>query len=399
MRGRKRWKGILPWAAAGAVCVMAVSGAAQSKRTAETMQPTPALYKDVEAQINRSDYAGARKALLAILKRHPGEWRAMNLLGNLALLQDRPDEAADWYQRAVAVDPAQAEVYNNLGAVALRRGEPVRAFEWFTLAVKTDPKSVEGLVNLALLHQNNGRMKEAAELLDRALEVQPNDLEALHRRAALRRGLNDPAGAEADYRRMLEIDPAAHSARADLAFLYLEQHRLDEAEQAFRETLRAAPDLARACYGLGLTLKQKGAAAEAAPVLDRAVKLDPKNADYRVDLAFAVALAGGANAAERAEQELAAARKAAPKNMRAIFLSGVFYDDLGRPKEAIPYYEQAVAGGYRVNQARLYLAECHLKSGQRDKALALARQLKESVSVRDPLRPAVDALAARLEEK
>lgn len=76
---------------------------------------------------------------------------AENNLGNVLVMQGKPDEALHHFQEAVRIDPRNAEAHYNLGSVARGRGDWPEALGQFRAAIALEPDSVPALVGLAWL--------------------------------------------------------------------------------------------------------------------------------------------------------------------------------------------------------------------------------------------------------
>ena len=72
-------------------------------------------------------YAEAEQLYLTILQTQPNHGRTLYLLGLAAHQQGNVDAAAQWYQRAIAVEPANVDAHNNLGVLMQQTGQLERA--------------------------------------------------------------------------------------------------------------------------------------------------------------------------------------------------------------------------------------------------------------------------------
>ena len=98
----------------------------------------------------------------------------------------------------------------------------------------------------------------------------------------------DPGGAEAAYRRAIEIDPTYVEAAINLADLFRTQARDAEAERTLRAALERSPRSAPLHHALGLSLVRQQRQPEALAELGRAAGLAP--ADARFAYVYGVAL-------------------------------------------------------------------------------------------------------------
>jgi tetratricopeptide (TPR) repeat protein len=121
-----------------------------------------------------------------------------------------------------------------------------------------------------------GRVAAAEAVFSRMLERWPGDAYALASRVHVRaqRGARDAAIADAQA--LVEAHPQRSAGDwFNLAFLFEEAGRYDDAESAFRRAAELDPKLDRAWYGLGLVLIRQQRYDEAVAALERNTKLQP----------------------------------------------------------------------------------------------------------------------------
>ena len=147
------------------------------------------------------------------------------------------------------------------------------------------------------------------------------------------------------------------------AYFYLQNHDV-LAIKSLAHAARLAPKNAEYAFMHGVALRFSRRP-EAAAALRRAVKLGPRQARYRVELAESTY---SAEDYATALKQLKAALKLDPKHARALFLSGQIKAGQGRQAEAVSLWERAaqetssVAANYR-------LGEHYQKTGERGKAV------------------------------
>jgi tetratricopeptide (TPR) repeat protein len=126
----------------------------------------------------------------------------------------RLPQAAEAYQRALAVDGPSAEVAFNLGNVLYGLGRREEAVQRFLQAVESDPSYIEAWNNLANALFDIGRREEAVRALRKALAVNPRYADAHYNLAEVLHDLGRMDEACAHWRAYLEQDPS--SSWADL---------------------------------------------------------------------------------------------------------------------------------------------------------------------------------------
>jgi tetratricopeptide (TPR) repeat protein len=94
-------------------------------------------------------------------------------------------------------------------------------------------------------------------------------------------------GAEAAYRRALQLDPSLANALTNLGNLMFKRSQHTEAEQFYRRALAIDPEQPEAFYNLGFLLYDRGEIPEAITSFKRAIASDPSFADAHFNLAMA----------------------------------------------------------------------------------------------------------------
>ena len=117
--------------------------------------------------------------------------RAWYRLGNVREEQGRDRDAAECFERAVALDPAHAQGWNNLGGARQRLGDLERAIESYRRSIAADPDLVEPRLNLGRLYGDRGEQALAAACFREGLARHPGDATFEHLVAASG-GLNTP---------------------------------------------------------------------------------------------------------------------------------------------------------------------------------------------------------------
>jgi len=102
-------------------------------------QTLPNQVADAEAAIAASDWKTAETKLDAWLAAHPTHARALFDAGYVADAQNRLDDAAGLYRRAVAADPSSFEAHISLGLLLARQHEPDEARPELAAATQLDP--------------------------------------------------------------------------------------------------------------------------------------------------------------------------------------------------------------------------------------------------------------------
>lgn len=211
--------------------------------------------------------------------------------------------------------------------VAARRGLLAEAIALFEKALVAQPDSPALLGELGYWLTVAGKPSKALPYLERADRFRPTAQSAL-RLGYVRRDLDDPAGAEREYRRALALAPSMSRARVALGIQLRRRGELGEALSVLEGAAQAGSneERARALVALGGALLASGRRPEAEKAFERAIAYAPARAEVRIGIARAWQGTGKREDAERALKVLARAAEIAPD------LPAVWYA-LGRARE------------------------------------------------------------------
>jgi arylsulfatase A-like enzyme/Tfp pilus assembly protein PilF len=134
---------------------------------------TQAVLGRIAGLAGRDDEARARfERSLELDPTFPEAWIDM---GILALGADRLDDAMAYLNRGLGADPNHAEGWNALGVVHGRRGDPSSAIESWRRSIELDPRLADALFNLGFALGKAGELDEAAALLERYAALTQGD--------------------------------------------------------------------------------------------------------------------------------------------------------------------------------------------------------------------------------
>ena len=239
-------------------------GAETAYRNAVRLAPDDAesahLLGYLYQQTGRLDEAADR--LLAALRVRPDDRAAAVRLGDVFLALDRLREAREQYQSVIEVFPAAAR--NGLGEVALRERRYKEAIDYFRAALDRVPSATGLHYSLAMAYRGLGRLDEARSHLAqrgsgaiRAVDPIVDSLQGLVRSE-----------------RLLVIQGRR----------FYDAGQFQEAADAFRRALAAAPQSVAARGNLGIALQQLGDDAGALAHLQAAFEQDPRDANISAAL-------------------------------------------------------------------------------------------------------------------
>lgn len=256
-----------------------------------------------EAAIAQSDWKTAATRLDTYLAAHPSDARALFDAGYVADAQNRLDDAASLYRRAVAANPKSFEAHISLGLLLAREQKFAEARPELAAATELDPGAAGPALKarawraLAQIDETTNPAAASNDLLE-ALKLSPETPADTLLAAELAEKSGQNEAAEAAYRRVLAKEPHSVPASIGLARLLILRKQFAEAETLLRTALATAPDDPTLNAQLALVLAAENKA-EALPLLEKLHAAHPADAAITRMLAQVMAEAGDYVASDR----------------------------------------------------------------------------------------------------
>lgn len=176
----------------------------------------------------------------------------------------------------------------------------------------------------------------------RAVELSPNSAEAHYRYALLLSDLLRNSEALAEIRFAEELDPLSVAVSQVAGTIFYFAGRNDDAIDRLTRAIEIEPRAALAHNNLGLALCRKGSITEGIAEVKKAVELDPKNMMFMVDLCYAYASSGMPEEARKVLSQVTA--QASSVRVPPMAMAGM-HACLGETDTAIEWLQNAYAEG------------------------------------------------------
>ena len=264
------------------------------------------LLQDAALKLSQKDFIGARPPLEEVLKRNPGELRALGLLMRSYAGQKQPAAGLQKAKEYAAQAPKSAPVQVFLGRVLLNSGDAAEGRKAFEGAKAAAPDYFPADLALAQLDIAEGKGDTARKSLTALIDRKAGRVEAHVLLASLDSRVGNQAAAIEHYRKVLEIDPRNAGALNDLAYLLAENaSQPDEALKYAEQAKEIAPASPEVDDTLGWIYFRKGIYPTAVKYLESSTAKS-STAVRRYHLAMAYLKAGDV---KRGQQTLEAALK------------------------------------------------------------------------------------------
>jgi tetratricopeptide (TPR) repeat protein len=228
-----------------------------------------------QSDLGRGELDAARGRLEAAVAEDPSMVDGHQMLGTIAMRQERAEEAVDHFRRALEVKPDHAAALFGLASVYRRQGLLDEAQLGFEQLLRLDSTDVKAVAGLAELLQLRGQRAEAIELLQEAVAVAGPPAVLLNQLGELRALEGDRPAALSLFERAVEARPDFVLARFNLAVLLEETGRLDAAIELYEDVIERAPRHFQAQFNLGKLHGARGSTGRQRELWEAAIESNP----------------------------------------------------------------------------------------------------------------------------
>ncbi len=164
-------------------------------------------------RLERGEYDAADREIDAALARTPEDASALFARGLLRGLQKRDAEAAEAFERTLAVDPTRGRAAHNLGVALYKCRRLPDAERALAEAVRLEPGYAESHHVLGQVLAESGRLAEAEQRIREAVRLNPNGAHALWDLGRVLGALGRPDEGRAAIDRAVQINPELADVR------------------------------------------------------------------------------------------------------------------------------------------------------------------------------------------
>jgi tetratricopeptide (TPR) repeat protein len=250
-------------------------------RDATAEQQQDPLRAQASEALAKQDYSTAIKLLTTLAEKNPNDAQVLYNLGSAQDALDQTSEAEASYRRASAAGPNLLEPHLALGLLLARTGKTADAHTELlaaaTIANGDAALRARAYRALARLDQAGNPSGASDELLT-ALKLSPETPDDILLTGELAEANNDPASAEAAYRRLLAANPDSIQATAALVHLLLRQQKADQAEPLLTAALQKHPDDPTLNSQLASLYEAQNKPEQAVPIVEKLHASHPQDA-------------------------------------------------------------------------------------------------------------------------
>ena len=177
----------------------------------------------------------------------------------LAITQNRPDQARQFYLQALNIRADSPDVHYGLATVCFLLNDYQSAIHHFKEVTRIDPLHAGAHINLGAVYNRLDMLEEAIPVLRRGIQLDNHRCEGYYNLGLVYRRKGQPDLAIQAYREATRVNPRMADAHYNLANLYFEKEQYQQAATHYRHALELRPDWEKAQN----SLEQAEAAVEA----------------------------------------------------------------------------------------------------------------------------------------
>ncbi len=355
----------------------------------QTPAPAPTQLQQAAKEISTGELQQAEKNLDAVLRSSPGDYRAVDLLGVIRVLQHNEASAQEMFIQVIQANPNFAPGHAHLGLLYLRMNRTQDAVPELREALRLNPTradAADALVHIlrdqAQAASQQGNLDSAMTFLIEARRYAPDNPDVLYQfgLVALKRSLLEDA---------IQAFQKALTVRRDdpftlfyLGYAWMDEGKFEDARQQFARYVDLRPDDPSGFGALGMALAGLGNAEEARPQFERSIALDPRQRESYYQLGLLDLDGGDYDSAARYFQR---ALQAKPNDASTLAALGKVEFEEKHYSDAISQLQRAVDQDDSLQEAHYYLGLAFARVGRTsdsDEQLGIAARLEEERKAR-----------------
>lgn len=201
---------------------------------------------------------------------------ALLKLSSLELALENYQLALDMVNKALKVEPMNADAYYLKGFIYLNGGDTAIAISSYRTAVEVNSDHYNTYIMLGKLYALE-KHEYAGDYYDNALRIRPNSVEALYNKGVYLQSIEEYDEAYFLYDQIIELDSSSYFAYYNRGYMMLiSDSSYSGAIKEFEKSLRYYPYYFEAFYNIGLCYENQGDYEKAAEYYKKALEINPQ---------------------------------------------------------------------------------------------------------------------------
>jgi tetratricopeptide (TPR) repeat protein len=328
------------------------------------------LSQDAARAMTAGNLSRAESDLQSVLKTSPNDYRALDLLGVVRILQHRESEAEELFQRALQKKTDFAPAHAHLGLLYAEKGRGQEGVPQLQEALRLDPTrrdAADALVgilrNEARSSVGSGDSEKALALLTEASKYSPDNPDVQLELGTLELQMSLWDDAVLAFERTLTLRNNDPLALYDLGRAFLGEWKFEEARQQFANYVGLRPDDASGHCALGMTLAALERTSEAREQFEKSIALAHDQTESYLRLGLIELNTKELDEAAKNFRQVLASK---PTDAGALSALGRVSFEQKHYSEAIELLERAIESDDSLREAHYYLGLTFARLGRKE---------------------------------
>ena len=282
----------------------------------------------------------AIQVLEKLLTQYPDDADGHELIGDLLLHQNQPQEAAVHYRQTLELREQTVPLRLKLAMALARQGDLSSAIEE-TLSIQ-HPESLSARLTLARFYKEDEQFNEAVTIYRELLVAKAGRVQVVLELGELFQDLGRTDDALQLYQSGIDENPGAVTLHEQMARLLVTEQRYAEALKLLQQLDDLHPDRIEIMGRIGLLQLEMARWAEAELTFRKLLRLNPDHDRSRYYLGMA--LSGGGDY-QAGLKELASVRQGSEVYLEAVTQRAFLYQRLDQPQAAIDLLQKMIDDG------------------------------------------------------
>jgi len=219
-----------------------------------------------------------------IIKKHPININAVNLLGIISYQQKDYDSAIKYSKKLINLDPQNAQAYYILGHSLQEKGDVEEAILHYQKSLSINPNFADAYYNLGTIFQDKKRYDESISYYQKALQLNPSDIDACYNLALELQEINQLNEALIYYQKTLLLNPNLADAYNNIGIILQEKEQLNEALSCSQKAIQLNPNCFEAYNNMGNVYIVQGKLNQGISCFKKALQLNPNYTEALLNL-------------------------------------------------------------------------------------------------------------------
>lgn len=230
-----------------------------------------------KAAVLSRDFNLAARLYTGLLRDDPDNLQILHELANMYVRSGQDERALDVYESILSKKENDLEALTDMGGIYRRLNRYEDSVKVLDQALKYDPYNVQVHYNLGFTYKLMGMYQDALDCFTTVINSNPSDILAYNQLGTINSLLGKTNDAINSYRKGLQLDPNHPVLHFNLAKELEKMGRDKDAKTEYEAALRAKPGWSDAVNGYALFLMAHNKYAEAYDLLQRGIKVSPKD--------------------------------------------------------------------------------------------------------------------------